>query len=60
MCLLLYSWDEWVETDRLMKPTEENLQKVSHDKKQSADVKAGRMSLIKLDVPWDCYLKLSL
>uniref|UniRef100_A0A7C9A685 Uncharacterized protein n=1 Tax=Opuntia streptacantha TaxID=393608 RepID=A0A7C9A685_OPUST len=38
------SWDEWVETDRLMKPTEENLQKVSHDKKQSADVKAGHLS----------------
>ena len=48
MSLLLYSWDEWVETDRLMKPTEENLQKMSHEK-QSTDVKAGCMSVIKLD-----------
>lgn len=37
------NWDEWVETDRLMKPTEENLQKVS-DEKQSTDVKAGYVS----------------
>lgn len=40
------SWDEWVEVDRLMKPTEENLQKVSRDKKQCAghmDVSGKRL-----------------
>lgn len=38
------SWDEWVGADRLMKLTDENIQRMSHVNKQVADVKAGHLS----------------
>lgn len=46
--ILCYSWDEWVGLDRLLKFTEENVQKQQElNEKRGTDKKASRASHIK-------------
>ncbi|KAL9237985.1 hypothetical protein vseg_012469 [Gypsophila vaccaria] len=47
------SWDEWLGVNHLLKRTEENLKKVSHDTKKTNDkyAKIDRISQIQLDAP---------